>query len=146
MKPSTIDDLFELDANLCAEDRLEMALYDHSSPIVPLLMAYTMSHQCWTVRKGRLLVCLFGIVRAGDHGTVWLLSSGMWHHRRQLHKWMPVMLAYMQQGCRTIGNYVAEFQTQHINWLKHYGFKESGKYVERNGIRCIELVREVGNV
>lgn len=146
MVPTTIDDLYELAEVMDEDDRKEMALYGHSSPIVPLLKSFGMSHQCWTVRKGASIVCVFGIVRAGDYGIVWLLSSGMWPHRRQLHKWMPPMLEYMQAGCRVIGNYVACFQKQHINWLKHYGFHESGKVVERSGVQCIELIREVPNV
>lgn len=145
-RPMTHDDAVLLADTMCPEDRLEMLACGYSSPYVPLLRSLCNSHRAYTIMRGGLLVCCFGVVRCGSHGIIWLLSSGMRPHAIQLHKWMPKFLRKLGKNCRTIGNYVPTFQRDHIRWLKRYGFAPSGNTQMRDGLCFVELVKEVGDV
>lgn len=133
----------ELSLTMCAADRYELEEMGWSSPYAAMLRSFCLSQRTRTVTYCGQVVCIYGCVRMGSYGVIWLLSSGFLKHRLRLAKWIKPLLRAVSKGCKTHGNMIPLFQTQHIRWLKHLGFKIEGQHTV-HGVQCYHMAKEVG--
>lgn len=117
--PATADDLLALDANLCPEDRAEIAASEFA---VADLAAFDAQALKW---RGRL-VCLFGLAgHPGKQGAgvPWMLCTNVL---------AEVPKRAMARVCRQVVS----------GWMAERG--ELGNHVHRHNARAIRLVRWLG--
>ena len=147
-RESRVRDVIELAKTMDDMDRRELADSGYSSPYAGLLASFNMSHQCYTVLTDKLeVVCIFGVVRNGGWGTIWMLSSGMSKHKFQMMKWTPMFLRKMSKGLKQIGNRIPTYQESHIKWLERLEFDFQIHPIEdENGVEWYYFHKEVEDV
>ena len=141
VKKTTHAHIAELAETMCADDKWEMEQFGWSSPYAALLASFSKSQRMCTVTHNGDVVCIFGCVRVGHYGVVWLLSVGFEKHRMRLARWVGPLLKLVSKGCLEVGNVVPEFQTKHLRWMRRLGFRDDEK-VDVNGIPCIHMRRD----
>lgn len=134
--------LAELSETMCAADQYELELMGWSSPYAALLQSFVISQRTRTVTYEGRVVCIFGCVRVGHYGVIWLLSIGFLKHRMRLARWIDPLLNWVTRGCTLCGNMVPKMQPDHVRWLRHLGFKIDSEHIVNN-VECYHMVREV---
>lgn len=143
VKKTTHAHLEELSETMCEKDKDELARFGWSSPYAALLASFCNSQRTATVTYNGAVVCIFGCVRVGGFGVIWLLSIGMSKHRLRLMKWIRPLLRWASKGCLEMGNWVPDFQVVHVRWLKHLGFEVTAERDTPDGMHLLHMTRRV---
>jgi len=114
-------------ASIREDDRREMYDYALLTPKEALVKSLAISKLCWTGLADDVPACMFGVAPASilsNTGLVWMIGTNLIdRHQMAFLRRNRNMVKIMSNSFDRLENYVAEYNTRAIAWLKWLGFQ-----------------------
>ena len=121
-RPTILPDISKLHPVLRDPDRLEVEALG-SNPRTALIFGY-LNGPCFTGLVDEEVLCIFGVVKEGRGGRIWMLSSrNIEGHARAVCRLSIREVRKFKQDYRVLFNIVDERNTMTIKWLDWLGFQ-----------------------
>ncbi|MCG7628392.1 hypothetical protein MHM88_11290 [Epibacterium sp. MM17-32] len=140
-RPTIPEDIMKFAPTVREADKREVQSISGLSVLEALSVGLFHSSDCMTgIGKSGGIVTIAGVVRHGDRGAVWMISSPeISKNKRELltegHKW----LGAMQRKYGDLTNVVDARNTLHQRLIRHLGF-ELGDQIENYGVEQIPVI------